>query len=248
MGVTDNIARSAAQPAAGFARDQQFFVRMSIVLAAVIVFGFAQFSARGMVDLPAVPVWVHLHAVLMLAWLGLLVAQNLLVQRGNIALHRKIGWFGGVLALTICASGFYTGYMAVRLQRFPSFFDNSYFLALTFVELVVFAAMVEWAIVLRRQTQWHRRIMTGATIIALEPAFGRLLPMPLLGGWGEWIILIIQLLFVAILARHDRTIAGAIHPATLASGVIVTAVHVGITGLALYPPFQQLADSIAASG
>lgn len=248
MGVTDNIGRPASGPGTGFAQDQRFFVRFSIVMAAVIVFGFAQFSARGMVDLPAVPIWVHLHGLLMLAWLGLLITQNLLIQRGNIGLHRKTGWLGGVLALTICATGLYTGYMAVQLQRFPPFFDNSYFLALSFVELVVFAAMVIWAIMLRRQTQWHRRIMIGATIIALEPAFGRLLPMPLLGDWGEWIILIIQLAFVAVLARHDRKISGAIHPATLACGVIVTAVHVVITGLSLFPPFQQLADSIAASG
>lgn len=247
MGVTGNISKQALNTGSEFARDQRFFVRLSISLAAVIVFGFAQFSARGMVDLPAVPGWVHLHAALMLGWLGLLIGQNLLVQRGEISLHRKIGWLGGVLALTICATGLYTGYMAVQLQRFPPFFSNAYFLALTFTELVVFAIMVVWAIALRRQTQWHRRLMIGATIIALEPAFGRLLPMPLLGDWGEWIILVFQLVFVAILARHDRSISGNIHPATLASGAIVTAVHVVISGLALFPPFQRFAESIVAS-
>ena len=76
----------------------------------------------------------------------------------------------------------------------------------------------------------------------------RLLPMPLLGAWGEWLILVCQLLFIAVLARHDRKIIGHIHPATWASGAIVTAVHVMMTGLSLFPPFQRIADSIAAAG
>lgn len=248
MGAERNIGNRGMNPGSGYALDQRFFVRLSIIMALVIIFGFAQFAARGMVDLPAVPKWVHLHAILMLGWLGILVTQNLLIQRSKIALHRKIGWLGGGLALMICVTGLYTGYMAVQLQRFPPFFSNAYFLALTFTELVVFAIMVVWAIMLRRQTQWHRRIMFGATIIALEPTFGRLLPMPLLGDWGEWLILVCQLVFVVVLARHDRKISGHIHPATLASGAIVTVVHVVITGLSLFPPFQRIADSIAAGG
>ncbi|WP_231862602.1 adenylate cyclase [Sphingorhabdus sp. M41] len=248
MGAERNIGNRGMSPGSGYALDQRFFVRFSIIMAVVIILGFAQFAARGMVDLPAVPKWVHLHAILMLGWLGLLVTQNLLIQRSNIALHRKLGWLGGGLALIICVTGLYTGYMAVQLQRFPPFFTNSYFLALVLVEMLVFAVMVVWAIMLRRQTQWHRRIMFGATIIALEPAFGRLLPMPLLGDWGEWLILVCQLVFVAVMARHDRKIAGHIHPATLASGAIVTAVHVVITGLSLFPPFQRIAESIAAAG
>lgn len=246
MSVDLSNSKPATKPR--YALDQSFFVRLSIVMAAIIIFGFAQFAARGMVDLPAVPQWVHLHGVLMLGWLAILVTQNLLIQRGKIALHRKIGRLGGGLALMICLTGLYTGYMAVQLERFPPFFTNAYFLALTFTEMLVFAIMVVWAIMLRRQTQWHRRIMIGATIIALEPAFGRLLPMPLLGDWGEWIILICQLVFVVVLARHDRKIIGHIHPATMASGAIITAVHVVVTGLSLFPPFQQIADSIAAGG
>lgn len=248
MGVGQGKHNQPITPVMEYALDQRFFVRFSIILAAVIIFGFAQFSMRGMVDFPAVPIWVHLHAILMLGWLGLIVAQNLLIQRGNISLHRTIGWLGGGLAMLLCISGFHTGYMAIQLQRFPPFFSNSYFLALVFVELLVFAAMVVWAILLRRQTQWHRRIMMGATIIVLEPAFGRLLPMPLLGDWGEWLILLCQLGFVAVLARHDRKVIGYIHPATLASGAVVTAIHVVVTGLSLFPPFQRIAESIAGVG
>ena len=109
MGAERNINNQGMNPGSGYALDQRFFVRFSIIMAVVIIFGFAQFAARGMVDLLAVPKWVHLHGILMLGWLGILVTQNLLIQRGKIALHRKIGWLGGGLALTICATGLYTG-------------------------------------------------------------------------------------------------------------------------------------------
>lgn len=248
MAVNQNIENQAMNPASGYAADQRFFVRFSIIMAAVIIFGFAQFAARGMVDFSRAPKWVHLHGILMLGWLGILVTQNLLIQRGNIALHRKVGWVGGVLALIICVTGIFTGYMAVQLQRFPPFFNNSYFLALILVEMVIFALMVIWAIALRRQTQWHRRIIIGATIVLLEPAFGRLLPMPLLGDWGEWMVLACQLTFIVVLARHDQKTTGQVHPATLISGAIVTAGHVVVTGLSLFPPFQRIAETIAAAG
>ena len=90
----------------------------------------------------------------------------------------------------------------------------------------MFAAMVVWAITLRRQVQWHRRIMLGSMFILLEPALGRLLPMPLLGMWGEWAILVVQLVFLAVLARHDRKVMGAIHPATKAIAGILVVTHI----------------------
>jgi len=60
--------------------------------------------------------------------------------------------------------------------------------------------------------------------------------------------MLVQLGFVALIARHDRRVLGHVHPATVAIVVIVIAVHVAVTALAMFPPFQQVADSIAAAG
>jgi hypothetical protein len=90
-------------------------------------------------------------------------------------------------------------------------------------------------------------MMLGAMFILLEPAFGRLLPMPLLGGWGETIVLAFQLIFVWVLARHDRKVLGEVHPATIAIGVVLVASHALVELLAVLPPVQAFAAAVAAS-
>ncbi len=220
---------------------ERFWQRMAIGLALFIIFGFAQFALRGFVDPMAAPFWVHLHGVAMLAWLALLIVQPTLVSRANLPLHRRLGWIGGGLALVITGLGIFTGLASLVLERFPPFFSPPYFLALTTVESLAFGATVWWAVRRRVSTRWHRRLMIGATIIILEPALGRLLPMPLMIGWSDIPVALCQLVVVGIVALHDRRTLGRIHPATKAVAAIVIAVRATIYLLSLAPPVIALA-------
>ena len=234
-----------ASTAGGAARAEFFWHRMAIGLAIFIVLGFLQFALRGFVDPVAAPFWVHLHGVAMLAWLALLIVQPTLVSRNNLALHRRLGWIGAGLALFITALGIFTGLASLVLNRFPTFFSPPHFLALTTVESLVFGLMV-WAAVRRRHTiAWHRRLMIGATIVILEPALGRILPMPLMIGWSDIPIGLIQLGVVGIIALYDRRTLGRVHPATKAIAAIVIAVRVTIYLLAMTPPVIALAERLA---
>jgi uncharacterized membrane protein YozB (DUF420 family) len=233
-------------PARGFMADQGYFTRFTIILALFILFGFAQFSMRGFVDVRGAPLLTHLHGAFMVAWLGLAVTQNILVGRDELRIHRKLGWIAAALVAGIAVLGVTVGFSAVAGHRVPPFFSNPYFLALTIIEPIVFAAVVAWGVSLRRNTQWHRRAMLGATVIILEPALGRLLPMPLMGGWGEWAILALQLLVLTILARHDRKILGKVHPATLWMMAIVTSAHLLVLAVSAFAPFAAFAEAVAA--
>jgi hypothetical protein len=229
-----------------FVADQDYFTRFTAVLALFIVFAFAQFSLRGLVDVRSAPFLTHLHGAFMLGWLGLTVTQNVLAGRQQLHIHRKLGWGAAALVAGIAVLGVNVGFSAVAAERVPPFFSISYFLALTTVESLAFAAVVAWGVTLRRKTEWHRRILLGATVIILEPALGRLLPMPLMGGWGEWAILAVQLLVLALPARHDRKILGKVHPATLSLMATVAAVHLTISALARLPTFAAFAEAVAA--
>lgn len=233
-----------ATVAEGAVRAGRFWQRMAIGLAVFIIFGFAQFALRGFVDPVAAPWWVHLHGVAMLAWLALLVVQPTLEARGNLGLHRRLGWVGAALATLIAVLGVYTGLASLVLNRFPPFFTPPYFLALTFVEAVTFGLVVMAAIRKRADTEWHRRLMIGATIVILEPALGRLLPMPLMVGWSDIPVGLIQLAVVAIIALHDRRTVGRVHPATKAVALLVIAVRVAIYLLSLAPPVAALAAKL----
>lgn len=239
-------AAPVSAPQRGYMADQDFFVRYAVVLALFILFGFAQFAMRGFSSFTTAPAIVHVHGGLMIAWLGIFVAQNMLVHKGELGIHRKLGRFSAGLVAVISVTMAMTGYHAVDIGRQPPFFSPSYFLALTFVGALVFGGMVAWAVSLRKQVQWHRRVMLGSMFILLEPALGRILPMPLIMPWGEWLTLAIQLIFVGVLARHDRKVLGSIHPATKTVAVILILSHLLFELLAVLPPLVSFAEALAA--
>jgi hypothetical protein len=228
-------------------RDQSFWQKMMLGIALFIVFGFAQFAARGFVNYGQIPIVVHIHGAIMLSWLALAVMQSMLVQRGNLALHRRLGWLGVVLASAVVTMGSVVGLWATMTRHQPPFFTLPYFLALTQVGMIAFAGMIAAAIVRRRQTEWHRRLLVGAMVMIIEPALGRLLPMPLIMPWGEWVVLGIQLGVLAIVARHDRKVLGHVHPATMAAGLVIALTHVVIELLAITPPWAALAERLAGA-
>jgi hypothetical protein len=234
---------TVARPAA--TRDQSFWQKMALGIALFILFGFAQFSARGFVDVGKVPAYVHIHALFMLGWLALAVVQPWLVNRDNLALHRKLGWLGVALTLGVVCMGSYTAIESIRADRQPFFFTQPYFMALTHVGVLTFGGLVVAAVMRRKQTEWHRRLMLGALIGIMEPAFGRLLPMPLMMPWGEWVTLALQLATLAIVVRHDRKATGAIHPATIVVALVITLNHVVVELLARLPAWAEFTERVA---
>lgn len=228
-------------------RERSFWQKITLGLAIFIVFGFAQFAARGFVNYGAVPIYVHLHGLMMVSWLALMVVQPTLVQRGNAALHRKLGWTGAVLAVLVIVVGSFVGIKSLQNGTQPPFFTQPYFLALTQVGVIAFGGLVAFAIVRRRETEWHRRLLVGAMIALMEPALGRLLPMPFIMPWGEWLALAIQLGVLAVVMRHDRKTMGRVHPATLIAALVITLHHCIVETLAIMPFWQTLTARVVGA-
>ena len=86
--------------------------------------------------------------------------------------------------------------------------------------------------------------MIGATVVILEPALGRILPMPLMIGWSDIPIGLIQLGVIGMIAIYDRRTLGSVHSATKALAAIVIAVRLSIYLAALTPPVIALADRL----
>lgn len=236
---------ASVAPAA--AREEAFYQRMALGLSLFILFGFVQFAARGMVDYARVPLAIHLHAAAMVAWLGVLVTQSTLVARDNLALHRRIGWGAAMLATAIPVLAIGACVASMRTGFNPPFFTPGYFLALVSIESVLFAATVWYAISLRRQTDWHRRLMIGATVLLMEPALGRLLPMPIIGGeTGEWLALLIQFGALWFVVNHDRKTLGKIHPATIACFALIAGGHLTVSAVGRIPPVIAYANGLVA--
>jgi hypothetical protein len=195
--------------------EARFFFIMACLMAALIVAGFSFNLAMGRSSF-ALPWLVHFHAWVMMGWVGLYVVQNSLIFGGNVALHRRLGWLSVVLIPAIVVMGVLITRYSLQTGGGPPFFDQNQFLISNPLQLFGFAGLATTAVMVRRNTGWHRRLMFCAFAILTGPGIGRLMPSPLLIPYAwylEALLPAIVFMMVGILA--DRRRYGAVHPAWL---------------------------------
>ena len=230
-----------AQPApAQSIGDERFFLKSAIVMALFIVAGFSFQLAMGRSTF-ASPLRVHIHAVLFMGWVAIYLTQNILVSTGRIHLHRRLGWLAAAWMVAMVVSGHLVTIAMVRAGTVPFFFQPLHFLIFDPVALLTFAGLTTAAILLRRRTEWHRRLHFCGMTILLAPAFGRLLPLPLLQPWSWEATVAVTLLFPLVGAWLDLRRGGRVHPGwwwgiatILASFLATQAITYGPLGTAIY--------------
>jgi hypothetical protein len=84
-----------------------FYFCMALLMAALATSAFSNtVGARLLHAEPPRPLLLWLHGAAFSAWIALFVAQSALVRFRKVSLHRTLGWFGAVLAITMVVSGF----------------------------------------------------------------------------------------------------------------------------------------------
>lgn len=217
---------------------------MAAFIALSIVAGFGSWSLRGLVVHP-IPVLVHVHALVFLTWVGLFIAQTVLIRSNQRQWHRRLGWFALAWAVVMLAVGTGTALESVALNRVPPFFTPEIFLALSFLELAAFAVLLGAAIAMRKRSDWHRRLMLGATIAIIGPAWGRLLPMDTLGPAGGLVLMGVLLAYAAVGMVFDWRSRGRIHPAYYWVVLVLIVENLGVPLLAGTALIGDLAKSLA---
>ncbi|BEV12234.1 adenylate cyclase [Asticcacaulis sp. DW145] len=226
------------------AQERRFFLGMAILLAVTVVIGFGLNAARYHFDTSIFPPHVHVHAAIFMSWIGLYLVQNFLVVAQKVSLHRKLGIFGGALAMLMTGYGLFTTLVCLQRGAVPPFFPPSVFLLIDGLGVMVFFGLVCAAIALRQSPAWHKRLMLGATILVISPAFGRALPMPLLGALAPWAVFACMILYVAIGMAYDLIKDRRVHPAYLVVVCVLTALQLAIGALAFTPPVLQFTQSL----
>ncbi len=194
------------------AGDNGFFVRAAIAMVVVIVAGFSLQLAMGRSTFASPPL-VHAHAVFFMGWVAIYLAQNVLVASGNVALHRRLGWLAAAWMVPMLGFGLAVTLAMVQDGRVPFFFRPLQFLVFDPLSLVTFVGLSTAAIVLRRQTDWHRRLHFCGMATLLGPGFGRLLPMPFLIPWAFEATFVATLIFPILGVVADWRRTGRVHPA-----------------------------------
>jgi len=220
--------------------DDRFFVRGAIVMALTIVAGFSLQLAMGRSTFASPPL-VHAHAIIFMGWVVIYLTQNLLIGTGRVDIHRKLGWIALGWIFPMVLLGCLVTLAMERRGQVPFFFRPVQFLVFDPMTLFFFAGLTIAAVVMRRQTQWHRRLHFCGMSLLLGPAFGRLLPLPLLQPWAWEAAFVPCLLFPLAGVVADLRRSGAVHPAwrygigaMLACLVLTEAITYSPVGTAIY--------------
>lgn len=221
-----------------FPRSGYFFA----ALLAVAVFAFwPSYFAR----LPAGPtVYMHVHAGLMLAWMGLLVVQPLLIRERRAGLHRRLGKLSYGLAPLAVVSALLLAHSRFAPMPSVEFAAAAPSLYLPLAATLLFALAYGLAIAWRDVPALHARFMICTALPLIDPIVARILGLRLpplpddrlypLIGYGLTEVVLLALLVLDRRARRGR----AAFPLMLAVFVVV---HAGAFTLAHTAAWQRFA-------
>jgi hypothetical protein len=198
----------------------------------VVAFSFQLYMGRSTFASP----WLtHAHALTFMGWIGIFLVQTTLGARGPLELHRRLGWLAAGWIVLMIAMGIAVTVAMVRRGTTPFFFRPQQFLVFDPVNVIVFALVSGWAIAWRRRTDWHARLHLSAMALLLGPAFGRLLPLPLLTPVAFESAALACAIFPIAGMIADKRRRGAVHPAWWCGlGALVAMIGV-IEGVAYSP-------------
>lgn len=206
---SQSIEELAPMPAARY-----FYSGAALTLLLFAFWGFDNFYLHGKAPggaeiTPQIRTLVIVHGIVMTAWMILFTVQPQLIARRKYRVHMALGKFGAVIAAAAVVLG---SLVAVESARFnpPDALTwgllPRQFLTFTLVPILLFGALVAFAIWNRGTPDIHRPMMLTAVLAAMPPPLFRIDPVretfenSLLGNiFGPFApALVIALIFVIV--------------------------------------------------
>lgn len=142
--------------------------------------------------------YFHFHAVMMLVWTAMLIAQPVLIRKKKLVLHKLIGKASYVVMPLLLFSVLLI--LNARLKAVP--IEEVTFIAILFPFrdfwfLIVFYTI---ALIYKRNIHIHARAMVATGIVFIEPSLARFI-----GGPPTWVLILILLITLSILDRKQKS-------------------------------------------
>ncbi|HEY1767682.1 MAG TPA: hypothetical protein VGG26_08505 [Terracidiphilus sp.] len=187
--------------------DRYFYFFMSLLIAAVVIYGFGQTVSGNLLNAsPPRPLLLYFHGACFSAWVAFFIFQSALVRTHNVRIHKLMGWFGAALGAAMVVLGYS---IAVIMGRFNLHVLHQAsavkFLIVPFSDIGIFFVVFALAISWRKRPELHRRLMLVATCVLTSAAFGRFpnhFPPPLDFYYGVDLLIFLGVLRDLIVNRH----------------------------------------------
>lgn len=221
MSISAAVPARLGKSLPGRKYDRQFFLAVTLLLAAVVGIGFAPtYYLAGVFRAPLPSRIVHIHGAIFSAWIILLIVQAGLISARRVGWHRKLGMAGFVLAIAMVVMVVLTvADLAARVKGNPSMELVLGLLSVTFTDAFDFAVLAGFAFALRRDAAAHKRLIIIATICLTRAAFFRwhvpILYRHIYAAYAATYVLLL------LLAGYDLWSTHKIHRATLWGSVFL---------------------------
>ena len=149
---------------------------------------------------------IHFHVATTLIWMGLLIAQPLIMRAGHHSLHRALGKTTYLLVPLLVAASVMTSNF--RMSQ-PGVLDQPGMLQLLVLHIaspILFAGFYLAALARRREPAVHARWMLATAFLLIDPVVARVLGfyLPQWADAGEWLGPLIAMAILAVLIFAER--------------------------------------------
>ena len=229
-------------------RDRVFYGSVAVCMALMAIVGFAPtfylrlFSGGPMVTFgaarPFTPL-IYVHGALFTAWVALFIVQTALISARRVALHRRIGVAGALLAAAMIAVATMTALAAAKRGSTPPGIPPLAFLAIPLFDMMMFTTFITAALALRRNKEAHKRLMLLAYVSIMGAPAARL---PGVFPFGPLAFYGIALVFLAAGIVYDLVSRRRVHPAYVWGGTLLVAsvpFRLAISGTATWTAIAQ---------
>ena len=143
-----------------------------LLLLAVSVLGFwTPYFSR----LTAAQGLAHVHALMMLAWIGMLVAQPMLIRARRLAWHRRVGKASYVVVPLMIISALVLAQLRMRTVPPQMLHVQQFILYLGVSASLLFVVIWGLGIRYRRDTALHARFMVATALTLVDPSLARVM-------------------------------------------------------------------------
>ena len=162
--------------------DRLFYGGMAIAMGLTVLAGFSStYYLRFLTGGPKATLsggpfttLVYVHGALFTAWVLLFIVQTALIAGRRVAVHRRLGIAGAVLAAAMILAGTFIAIATAKRGAGPVGADPLASLVIPLFDMILFTTFVTAALALRRDKEAHKRLMLLAYISIIVAAVARL--------------------------------------------------------------------------
>lgn len=205
--------------------DRRLYILAAIVTPLIVLAGFARtYYLKPFFGTPDLPGRiVHLHGIVMTAWVLLFITQISLAATRRTRVHQRLGIAGGVLAALVVIVGVLTALFAAARGHSPGP-PALAFLVVPLGDMLIFAVLIGLALYFRRKLQIHKRLMLLAAINLLTPAIARI-PLSFITNGGPLAFFGLTDLVLLGFVAYDTIKHRRLHPVFLWGSIFVIALQ-----------------------